>query len=316
MKKWLKVALWILAGIVIVVFVGLNILTYREARKMIFLPLEERDPIEETCAQYHFNCEDVTVITADGRNLVGWYVPSQNGAVVMAQHGLGSDRQHVLVEAEILQRNGYGVLMTTLRAHDLNDDEVFTWGKEEMMDYQAWYDYLLTRNDIDPEKVGLYGESLGGALAIKFVSQKSPNIKAVIVHSAFSSMNDAVEMGVKYYAGLPAFPFAPMIIWWAERIGGFDASEINTKAWAADMCGIPLFILQGGLDDHIPAESGQWIYDAACAPKKLWFEPDAEHTGLDEPEVVDPAVYAHHLIKFYDCYLLGDDAACAEVDSW
>jgi esterase/lipase len=236
----------------------------------------------------------------------------------MAQHGLESDRQHVLLEAEMFNRNGYGVLMTTFRAHDLSDDEIFTWGVKEMMDFQAWYDYLLTRGDVDPEKIGIYGESIGGALTIKFVSKEKPNIKAVITHSAFSSIGDAVEMGVKYYAGLPAFPFAPMIVWWAERTGGFDASEINTKDWVADMCGTPILILQGGADDHIPAESGQWIHDAACAPKKLWFEGGEEciHTGLDEPECVDPQVYETRLCKFYDCHLLGDGAACSEMDTW
>ena len=54
----------------------------------------------------------------DGLRLVGWYVPTQNGAVVLAQHGYKSQRGEMLDEAAMLHRHGYGVLITTIRAHD------------------------------------------------------------------------------------------------------------------------------------------------------------------------------------------------------
>lgn len=97
-----------------------------------------------------------------------------------------------------------------------------------------------------------------------------------------------------------------MILFWAEQKGDFAASEVNAKEWIRGMCGRPVFILQGGRDDHIPPESGQWLYDAACEPKEYWFEPEAAHIGLDDPDVVTADVYETRVASFFDQYLLGD----------
>ena len=73
--------------------------------------MEERDPIDASPADFGMpNYEDVTVTNPEGMKLVGWYVPSENGATIMAQHGYRSDRVHMLEEAGMLHNQGYGVL--------------------------------------------------------------------------------------------------------------------------------------------------------------------------------------------------------------
>jgi fermentation-respiration switch protein FrsA (DUF1100 family) len=302
MKRWHKITLGIVAGIVVVALVGLALVTRAMGREFVHNPPEDRDSIVETPADYGLPYEDVVVTTADGLNLVGWYVPSQNGAAIIAQHGYKSDRQHVLLEAAFLHQRGYGVLLSTVRAHDLSDGEMITMGDPEMRDLEAWYQYLLTREDVDPDKIGLYGESMGGAMAIRYAGQNA-HIKTIVVHSALPSLNDVVEMAVPYYTGFPAFPFAPLAVFWAEREADIDASEIDARVWIQDVhC--PILILQGGADDHIPAESGQWLYDAANEPKEYYFEPGAGHTGLDEEPFA--AAYEQRVVAFFDRYLLGE----------
>jgi dipeptidyl aminopeptidase/acylaminoacyl peptidase len=66
---------------------------------------------DTTPADYGFTYEDVTFETAQGLELSAWYIPTQNGAVVITVHGAGNNRSTVIDEASILAQHGYGVLM-------------------------------------------------------------------------------------------------------------------------------------------------------------------------------------------------------------
>jgi dienelactone hydrolase len=92
----------------------------------------------------------------------------------------------------MLRRHGYGVLLTTVRTHDMSDGALITFGVNEMKDMQAWYDFARTRQDVDPARIGMLGNSLGGTMAIEFASGH-PAIKAVVTNSAFSSLEDTIE---------------------------------------------------------------------------------------------------------------------------
>jgi fermentation-respiration switch protein FrsA (DUF1100 family) len=208
----------------------------------------------------------------------------------------------MLYDAELLYRHGYGVLLSTFRAHDVNEGELVTFGKMEIQDLEAWYQYLLTRTDFDQNRIGILGESMGGMVTIQYAAQ-NPNIRAVVVHSSFTSIDAAAGMAVEHFTGLPAFPFAPLIVWWGEQIAGFDSSEIDATKWIGQISPRPVFIMMGGKDDHIPIESGQWLYDAAKEPKELWFVPDATHHGIPE---VAPEEYERRVTEFFDMYLLGE----------
>jgi fermentation-respiration switch protein FrsA (DUF1100 family) len=303
MKKWLKITL-IVVGILSVVAVGaLAMFTRNQAHELVTHPLEARRPMTQTPADYGLPYENVTVTTADGLKLVGWYLPTQNGAAIIAQHGYKGDRTDLLVTAELLHRHGYGVLLTTFRAHDQSEGELITLGKDEMQDFEAWYQYLLTRDDVDQAKIGLLGESMGGALAAKYAAQ-NPNIRALVVHSAFAQFSDTVEIAVHHFTGLPPFPFAPMILFWAEREAGVVISEIDTTVWIRDINPRPVFILQGGADDHISIDSGEVLYQAAGEPKEFWYEPEAAHHGFDlEPFLPD---FERRVVAFFDEHLLGN----------
>ena len=284
MKRWLKISLWVVLGIFIVVVVGVMAIGYKEGRGMVIIPLDVREPVTESPTDYGMPYEEVTVTTADGMNLIGWYVPTQNGAVIIAQHGYKDDREDALKEGSYLYQNEYGVLFTTFRAHDINEGELFTFGENEMQDLEAWYQYVLTRD------------------GVKYASLNE-NIKAVVADCAFSSISDTVEVAVPQQTGLPAFPFAPAIVFWAEQIAGANISDFDTKVWVKDLCGRPIKILQGGEDKHITVSSGQLIYDAACEPKEFWFEPTAGHTICDE---LAPEICEELLVPFFDRYVLGE----------
>lgn len=301
MKRITKIAFGLMITILLGALAGLLWQTRAEALNLLHAPIETRKLPDETPADYNLPFEDVVVTNSEGLQLHGWFVPSSNGAVIIMQHGYKSTRRELLNEAEMMHRHGYGVLLTTVRAHDYSGGELITLGVYEMADMEAWYQYLLTRADIDHDKIGILGNSYGGMLAIQYAAQNE-NIKAVAANCAFSSMPDTVATSVKHFTGLPEFPFVPLIVFWAERETGIKMEEIDTTKWIARISPRPVFLMQGGADTVISPSSGQILYDAAGEPKELWFDPELGHVKFDTERAEE---YEKRVAAFFDRYLLG-----------
>ncbi len=144
------------------------------------------------------------------------------------------------------------------------------------------------------------GNSYGGLLAIRYASE-NPAIKAVITDSAFSSLDDTVATSVRYFTGLPPFPFAPMILFWGEREAGFQASQVDATLWIRSISPRPILLMQGGADIIISKDSGQKLYAAAGEPKELWYDPEVAHAQFDTQRAAE---FERRVISFYDRWLL------------
>ena len=301
MKHGTKIVIGVVVGILALAIAGLLWKTRQEAYSLLHAPMASRNLPDETPNDFGMEYEDVTVTNPDGMTLAGWFIPSQNGAVIIMQHGYKSTRDELLNEAQMMQAHGYGVLVTSVRAHDQSEGELITLGYYEMQDMEAWYQYLISRDDIDPEKIGIIGNSYGGMLSIQYAAQNE-NIKAVVANCAFSSMSDTVSTSVRHFTGLPDFPFVPLIVFWAENMTGIQMEEIDTTQWIPDISPRPVFLMQGGKDTVISPESGQILYDAANEPKELWFDPELGHVGFDKERAEE---YEARVSAFFDQYLLG-----------
>jgi uncharacterized protein len=302
MNRVAKTILGLTITILFGAFAGVLWQTRAEALNLLNAPMETRNLPSESPDDYDLPFEDVVITNPEGMALHGWFVPSENGAVIIMQHGYKSTRRELLNEAEMMHRHGYGVLLTTVRAHDYSDGELITLGVYEMTDMETWYAYLLTRNDIDHEKIGILGNSYGGMLAIQYAAQNK-NIRAVVANSAFSSMSDTVTTSVKYFTGLPPFPFVPLIVFWAETETGIKMEEVDATRWISLISPRPVFLMQGGMDTVISPTSGQILYDAAGEPKELWFDPELAHVKFDTERAEE---YEARVVSFFDQYLLGE----------
>ena len=276
----------------------------REAARLVTHLPDERPPIERTPADVGMDYRDVQVTTSDGLRLAGWWTPSKNGAAVIVQHGYKTNRSTQLLEiAATLARGGYGVLLSSLRAHDLNDGRVISFGLEEMKDLSAWLAFIQTLEGVDPSRIGIFGNSLGGSLAIQLAAQ-TQSIKAIVTHSAVASVRSTVETSIAYFTGLPPFPFTSMILFWVEQDWAMQPDLLDFTVWIAALDSQPILLMQGGADVVVAPESGQLLYDAAREPKELWFEPDLGHVDFQRERSQE---FSDRVVGFFNRHLLNPE---------
>lgn len=300
MKNWI-VKLAIGLGLMILLLAtGLLYIANGQAMAIIHNYPADREPPDETPADYGHDYETVELVSADGTRLSAWYIPSKNGAAVMAQHGFKSDKSRMLREADILARHDFGVLILDVRAHGESEGEVISFGYYEMADLDAGFAYLTSRPDVDPARIGMIGLSMGGSMVLQYAAQNT-QIQAVLSHSPFSSLEDTIITGVETFTDVPAGIFAGPIRFFAERELGVSASEISAVSVVDQISPRPVFILHGGGDTVVGGQAGQKVYDAALEPKELWFHPEWGHVpfGRELPEV-----YEARVVAFFDQYLL------------
>lgn len=296
MKASAKIGLTI-AAVLMLLAVTMSIVARNQALNLVYHPLQERGQPSKTPADFSLRYQDVSVQTSDGNIINAWYIPSENGAVVILQHGFKSDREELLEEAAMLANNGYGVLVSSIRAHDVNEGELIAFGLKEMPDIDAWVKFLQGEGI---ENIGMLGNSLGGSLAIQYAAENTI-IRAVVAHSAFSSMRDTINTSVRYFTDLPAFPFASLIGFWAEQEIDGDIDDIDAKKWVANISPRPILILHSISDIAISPNSGELLFAAASEPKELWQVDGVDHAAFDTQR---PQEFENKVLEFFNQFLL------------
>jgi uncharacterized protein len=119
--------------------------------------------------------EQVAFTTSDGLRLQGWFVPSQNGATVIAFPGRSGPQKHT----RMLIRHGYGVLLFDRRGEGASDGDPNAFGWVGDRDLHAAAAYLRSRPDVDPERIGAIGLSVGGEMLVHAAAH-SDAFKAIV----------------------------------------------------------------------------------------------------------------------------------------
>ena len=123
--------------------------------------------------------ENVSFRTSDGLELQGWYVPSKNGAAVIAFPGRSGSQAHT----RMLVSHGYGVLLFDRRGEGQSegDSNLLGWGADK--DILAAIEFLKARPDVDPGKIGGIGLSVGGELMLQAAAE-TDELAAVVSEGA------------------------------------------------------------------------------------------------------------------------------------
>jgi hypothetical protein len=165
------------------------------------LGLTHRPRKEVTAANFGRPYEEVSLRTSDGLDLSGWYVPSQNGAAVIAFPGRLGPRD----EARMLVRHGYGVLMLDMRGQGESEGDPNVLGWDSPKDLAAAIDFLESRPDVEDGRIGGIGFSVGGEQMIQAAAENRA-LRAVVSEGAGerSIREGMLQEGLGKWLMLPA----------------------------------------------------------------------------------------------------------------
>ena len=239
------------------------------------------------------------IVTGDGVTLEVWYYPSQNGAAVIAMGGMTGSLGNQLPPVEPLLRAGYGVLQIEGRACG-QPRSVVTLGVRESFDAEAALAYLLGRGEIDPERIGVFGFSMGAAAAIQ-AAARNQGFAAVLAEGGYFNLGqDMVEgdgTGPSQWWLLP-FQYTVAAMYRLQTgIDPWDSSPVDVIGAISPR---PLLLIYG--EQELASGRGQLQFDAAGQPKEIWVVPGGAH-GINHQ--VAGEEYARRVIAFFDAALLG-----------
>jgi hypothetical protein len=239
--------------------------------------------------------EEVSFTTSDGLELRGWYIPSKNRAAVIAFPGRkGPQRQ-----ARVLARHGYGVLLFDRRGEGESDGDpnVFGWAGER--DLHAAVTFLERRPDVDPDRIGGIGLSVGGEMMIQAAAE-SDGLKAIVSEGAgIRSIREALAIPgtrKRLEASLAHVVVTPGVALFSNGLPPPSLEDLAVRISPRPVFFIYATPGQGGED-----ELTQVFYDAAREPKVIWRVPGSGHTGGIEAR---PREYERRVVGFFDDALL------------
>lgn len=242
-----------------------------------------------TYPELEMSSERVTFPTEDGLQLAATYVPSSNRAAVIVFPGASR-----VEEATMIARHGYGVLLVEPRGQGSSEGDLVRWAGDR--DLHAAVAFLQGRPDVDDERIGAIGFSIGGETLIEAAAQRD-GIRAVVSEGAGERVGEVDVSGVRrlLYAAPMAVMTASMTVFQNHRPPPPIVDRIGLIAPR------PIFLIYA--DPGMGGESVRQpkYYAAAGQPKQIWRVPGADHTGGLEAQ---PAEYERRVIAFLDGALL------------
>lgn len=154
-------------------YLAWNAFSFAHPRRLRYWPLRESLFADS-------GCENVRLTSRDGLPLFAWYLPGNRRAAIVLAHGLGGSGLLMQGHAEFLREAGYNLLLLDLRAHGRSEGNTSTYGVLEAHDVAAAVEYLRSRGDIDADKIGVLGISLGAQAALRGALQ-SQAIRALVL---------------------------------------------------------------------------------------------------------------------------------------
>jgi uncharacterized protein len=241
--------------------------------------------------------ENVSFKTSDGLRLRGWYVPSKNGAAVISFPG----RKGTQKPARMLARHGYGVLLFDRRGEGESDGDPNAWGWSGYRDVDAAVRYLQTRRDVEPDRIGGIGLSVGGEMMLEAAS-RSRGLKAVVSEGAGErSIREFLDMTVgNKWLALPQY--ASLTV--GNALFSNRTPPPNLKDIVDDIAPTPVLFIYGEHGQDGERNLNPTYYKAAKEPKAIWKVPGAGHAGGIDAR---PKQYEHRVVSFFGNALLGKD---------
>jgi abhydrolase domain-containing protein 17 len=231
--------------ILILLYIGLAIYAWFFSDRQIFLPQP---------SSYKDGPDIIKLRSANGSMISALYLPNTSARyTLLASHGnaedLGDDRDWL----EDLRRAGFSVFAYDYQGYGTSQGK--PGEKTAYEDENAAYDYLVSTLKTAPDRIIIFGRSVGSGPAVHLAARKPA--AALILQSPFLSA----------FRVLTRIPLLP-----------FDKFP-NYKEIGQVHC--PILIIHGAHDSVIPMWHGQKLFNLANQPKQFFPVHNADHNDLD-----------------------------------
>lgn len=211
----------------------------------------------------------------------GWWIPPANlenrypiaqrrsprdtnsPQVVLFLPGAGGNKSKNLWTVKVFHKLGLATLAIDYRGYGQSYGN-FPSEPQLYQDSQAAWNYLTQVRRIPPQQILIYGQSLGGAIALNLAIEQ-PKAGALVMQSTFTSMSETVKR-------LDRFPFwlFPIDLMLTERFNSID--KVRSLQ-------IPVLFIHGSADSLVPADMSQRLYQASdrVKRKQILLIPKAGH---------------------------------------
>ncbi|EFL4494673.1 alpha/beta hydrolase [Escherichia fergusonii] len=229
-----------------------------------------------------WSAESVEFTAKDGTRLHGWFIPSATGpaenaiATVIHAHGnAGNMSAHWPLVSWLPERN-FNVFMFDYRGFGKSKGRPSQAGLLD--DTQSAINVVRHRSDVNPQRLVLFGQSIGGANMVSALGNGDrEGIRAVILDSTFASYSSIANQMI-------------------PGSGFFMDDSYNAERFIAEVSPIPVLIIHGKADRVIPWEQSERLYDLTREPKQKIILPDGEH--IDAFSERHGGVYRDQMVNF------------------
>ena len=234
---------------------GLVALAYLAQRALMYFPDKTRTtPAAAGLPQ----AEEIWLTTSDGDQVIVWHVaPRGDKPVVLYFHGNGGALALRAPRFEPLVADGAGLLALSYRGYGGSTGRPSEAGL--LRDADAVYAFAAAR--YPAERLVLYGESLGTAVAVALAAEHQ--VGKIVLETPFTS---AVALGAA------AYPFLPVRLLMRDQ---FRSDQRIAKVTA------PVLVLHGARDEVVPIGHGERLYARIAAPKRFVRFAEGHHSDLD-----------------------------------
>jgi len=202
----------------------------------------------------------VRLSTANGKNLFGWFIPAgERAPALVVMHGWGGNAEMMLPLAAPLHARGLALLLVDARCHGQSDGDSFASLPRFAEDIDAALAWLASQPEVDAQRLGLVGHSVGAGAALLTASRRD-DLCAVVSLAAFAH---PAAMMRRWLAAMriPYWPFGAYILAYVQRVIGYRFDDIAPRrSMARTTC--PVLVVHGLEDDTVPVDEAREIYAA------------------------------------------------------
>jgi fermentation-respiration switch protein FrsA (DUF1100 family) len=247
-------------------------------KQLIYHPSRGHDASARDLGLVH---ETVTLVAEDGVKLDALFLPAKDARVtILLAHGNAGNLSHRLDRTIFLQAHlAASVLLFDYRGYGRSEgapDEEGTY-----RDARAAYRWLTEVRGISPDRLVLFGESLGSAVALDLAVGHP--CRALVLESPFTSVPDMAQV---------VLPFLPR---------AFVRTQYDNIGKIARLR-VPLLVLHGDADEVVPFAQGRRLFEAAPEPKRFHAIRGASH---NDTYIVGGDAYWRAVAEFLDNSLAG-----------